>query len=46
VEKKEAERRILDEKKHAEEMQYLQHHNQQLKAQLIQALGPQKKDNK
>ncbi|KAK2943425.1 putative 33 kDa inner dynein arm light chain, axonemal [Blattamonas nauphoetae] len=44
VEKKEAERRALDEKKHTEEIQYLQHHNQQLKAQLVQALGPQKKE--
>ena len=44
VEKKEQERRAVDEKKHQEELTYLQHANQQLKAQLVQALGPQKKD--
>ncbi|KAH7830131.1 33 kDa inner dynein arm light chain, axonemal [Monocercomonoides exilis] len=44
VEKKEAERRAFEEKKHAEEIAYYQHQSQQLKAQLVQALGPQKKE--
>jgi hypothetical protein len=29
-----------------QEIAYLNHHNQQLKAQLMQALNTQKKDNK
>ena len=41
IEKRESERRALDEKKHAEEVQFLKRSNQQLKQQLETVLAPQ-----
>ena len=43
IEKREAERRALEEKKHAEEISFLKRTNQQLKTQLEGILSPQKK---
>ncbi|XP_065898315.1 33 kDa inner dynein arm light chain, axonemal-like isoform X2 [Dysidea avara] len=43
IEKREAERRLLDEKKHNEEQQSLKKTNQQLKAQLEGIIAPAKK---
>jgi len=43
VEKRESERRELEEKKHAEEVAFLKRNNQQLKQQLENFLAPQKK---
>ncbi|GAQ87532.1 dynein light chain [Klebsormidium nitens] len=43
IEKRESERRALDEKKHAEEVAYLQRSNKQLKQQLETFLAPPKK---
>jgi predicted RNase H-like nuclease (RuvC/YqgF family) len=40
IEKRESERRALDEKKHAEEVQFLKRTNQQLKQQLETILAP------
>lgn len=44
MEKKEQERRLFEENRQKEEIAYLQHHINQLKAQLVQTLGPQKKE--
>jgi len=43
IEKREAERRLLDDKKHNEELQALKKTNQQLKAQLEGIIAPAKK---
>jgi dynein light intermediate chain len=43
IEKRENERRALEEKKHAEEVSYLTKHNKQLKQQLETFLTPAKK---
>lgn len=43
IEKTEAEKRQLSEKKHQEELQALRKTNQQLKAQLEGIIAPQKK---
>ena len=43
IEKREAERRALEEKKHAEEVQFLKRTNGQLKQQLENFLAPAKK---
>lgn len=43
IERREAERRQVDERKHAEEMQFLKRTNQQLKTQLESILAPAKK---
>ena len=43
IEKREAERRIVDERKHTEEMAFLKRTNQQLKQQLEGILSPTKK---
>ncbi|KAG8588316.1 hypothetical protein GDO81_005948 [Engystomops pustulosus] len=42
IEKREAERRQVEEKKHAEEIQFLKRTNQQLKAQLEGIIAPKK----
>merc|ERR1712028_142621 len=41
IEKKEAERRAIDEKKHLEEVQFLKRNNEQYKSQLEEFLAPQ-----
>jgi len=43
IEKREAERRLLDDKKHTEELQSLRKTNTQLKAQLEGIIAPAKK---
>ena len=43
IEKREAERRVVEEKKHAEEIQFLKRTNQQLKTQLEGIIQPSKK---
>ncbi len=43
IEKREAERRSADERKHQEEIQFLKRTNQQLKTQLESILAPSKK---
>jgi len=43
IEKREAERRVVEEKKHAEEIQFLKRTNQQLKTQLEGLIAPSKK---
>jgi dynein light intermediate chain len=43
IEKREAERRSIEEKKHAEEISFLKKTNLQLKTQLEGILSPQKK---
>lgn len=43
IEKREAERRAIEEKKHAEEIQFLKRTNQQLKTQLEGIIAPTKK---
>ena len=43
IEKREAERRALEEKKHAEEVQFLKRTNAQLKKELATYLAPTKK---
>jgi len=43
IEKREAERRAIEEKKHAEEIQFLKRTNQQLKTQLEGIIAPAKK---
>ncbi|XP_046859171.1 33 kDa inner dynein arm light chain, axonemal-like [Xenia sp. Carnegie-2017] len=43
IEKREAERRTIEEKKHAEEIQFLKRTNQQLKTQLEGIIAPTKK---
>jgi len=42
IEKREAERRSVEEKKHAEEIQFLKRTNQQLKTQLEGIIAPKK----
>eukprot|EP00912_Choanoflagellata_sp_UC4_P000332 UC4_evm1s205 len=43
IEKREAERRVVEERKHKEDMEFLKRTNQQLKAQLESILAPVKK---
>lgn len=43
IEKREAERRVVEEKKHSEEIQFLKRTNQQLKTQLEGIIQPSKK---
>ena len=43
IEKREAERRNIEEKKHAEEIQFLKRTNQQLKTQLEGIIAPTNK---